>query len=135
MTGSRLSRTERPAVDPARLASLAELDSGDGFLDGLIEDFLADLQTLLGQIEQAALVADTRLFRDQAHALRSSAAHVGALGLFDLCLGWRELDDHALMMRVGVELERLRAEAERVRVALLAFRDEWRTKGVRSART
>jgi len=127
--------TERPAVDPARLASLAELDSGDGFLDGLIEDFLADLQTLLGQIEQAALVADTRLFRDQAHALRSSAAHVGALGLFDLCLGWRELDDHALMMRVGVELERLRAEAERVRVALLAFRDEWRTKGVRSART
>ena len=31
------------AVDPARLASLAELDSGDGFLDGLIDDFLADL--------------------------------------------------------------------------------------------
>ena len=46
-------------------------------------------------------MADARTFRDQAHALRSSAAHVGALGLFDLCLSWRELDDHALMMRVG----------------------------------
>ena len=124
----------RPAIDPGRLASLAELDSGDGFLDGLIGDFLTDLEALLAQIEQSALVADTRAFRDQAHALRSSAAHVGALGLFDLCLGWRELDDHALMMRVGVELGRLRHEADRVRVALVAFREEWRRNDARAER-
>jgi two-component system sensor histidine kinase RpfC len=123
----------QPAVDPARLASLAELDSGDGFIDGLIDDFLADLDTLLGEIEHAAVVADTRLFRDQAHALRSSAAHVGAIGLFDLCLSWRELDDHALTMRAGVELGRLRTESERVRIALMAFKDEWRLRAARPA--
>jgi two-component system, sensor histidine kinase RpfC len=121
----------RPAVDPARLASLAELDSGDGFLDGLIDDFLADLDGILDQLEHAAVAADARTFRDQAHALRSSAAHVGALGLFDLCLSWRELDDHALLMRVGAELARLRAEAERVHAALVGFREEWRLRTVR----
>jgi two-component system, sensor histidine kinase RpfC len=121
----------RPAVDLARIASLAELDNGDGFIDGLIDDFLADLEAILGQLEQASVVADARQFRDQAHALRSSAAHVGALGLFDLCLGWRELDDHALMMRVGVELGRLRAEADRARGALLGFKEEWRSRTTR----
>ena len=127
-------RTARPAVDPARLASLAELDSGDGFLDGLIDDFLADLDAMIEQIEQAAISADARRFRDQAHALRSSAAHVGALGLFDLCLSWRELDDHALMLRVGVELARLRDEAARVRAALVAFKEAWQRRPVGPAR-
>ena len=121
----------RPAVDPARIASLAELDSGDGFIDGLIDDFLADLEAILGQLEQASIVADAREFRDQAHALRSSAAHVGALGLFDLCLSWRELDDHSLMMRAGVELGRLRAEADCVRTSLLGFKEQWRLRMVR----
>ena len=87
-------------LDTSRLASLAELDRGDGFLDGLIDDFLVDLEAILGQLETAAQRGDARAFRDQAHALRSSAAHLGALALFDVCLGWRELDDHALMMRV-----------------------------------
>ena len=119
-----------PAVDPARIASLAELDSGDGFLDGLIDDFLADLEGIIGQLQHASLVADARVFRDQAHALRSSAAHVGAIGLFDLCLSWRELDDHALMMRVGVELDRLRIEADRVRAALVGFQEQWRQRRV-----
>jgi two-component system sensor histidine kinase RpfC len=121
-----------PSVDPARIASLAELDSGDGFLEGLIDDFLGDLEGLVGQLEHAAVVADVRRFRDEAHALRSSAAHIGALGLFDLCLGWRELDDHALMMRAGTELAKLKAEAERVHRALQGFRAEWQLRGARS---
>ena len=67
-------------VDLRRLGSLAELDSGDGFLDGLIDDFVADLETIVLQLEEAAAKGDARTFRNQAHALRSSAAHVGAVG-------------------------------------------------------
>ena len=128
----RAEATAGPPVDPARLASLAELDNGDGFLRSLIDDFLVDLDLIVEQLEQAALISDVRRFRDQAHALRSSAAHIGALGLFDLCLSWRELDDHALTMRVGAELAKLKVEVERVRRALQAFREEWQLRGARS---
>ena len=91
--------SQATAIDLRHLTSLAELDRGDGFLDGLIDDFVADLDTIVLQLEEAAAHGDTRAFRNQAHALRSSAAHVGALALFDLCLSWRELDDHALLLR------------------------------------
>ena len=114
-----------PAVDSRRLASLAELDQGDGFLAGLIEDFIADLNAMQADLERAAVERDVRAFRDHAHALRSSAAHVGATGLFDLCLSWRELDDQALLMRAPVELRRLHGEAARVGAAMNAFRNEW----------
>jgi two-component system sensor histidine kinase RpfC len=118
----------RSVLDTGRLASLAELDRGDGFLDGLIEDFLVDLDAILGQLETAAQRGDARAFRDHAHALRSSAAHLGALALFDVCLGWRELDDHALMMRAQVELRRLQRESQRAAVALTAFKQDWRVR-------
>ncbi len=120
----------RPVLDTSRLASLAELDRGDGFLDGLIDDFLVDLEAILGELESAAGRGDARVFRDQAHALRSSAAHLGALALFDVCLGWRELDDHALMMRSTAELTRLRRESRRAALALTDFKLHWRSRAL-----
>ncbi len=39
---------------------------------------------------------DVTAFREAAHALRSSAANVGAGAIFDLCLGWRQTDSAAL---------------------------------------
>jgi len=118
----------RAAIDLQRLTSLAELDSGDGFIDGLIDDFLADVDGIIAQLHDAAARGDARTFRDQAHALRSSAAHVGALGLFDLCLAWRELDDHALLMRVKVDLAQLRTESHRVRQSLTEFKQGWQLR-------
>lgn len=118
--------SQATAIDLRHLTSLAELDRGDGFLDGLIDDFVADLDTIVLQLEEAAAHGDTLAFRNQAHALRSSAAHVGALALFDLCLSWRELDDHALLLRARVELSHLRREVERATKAMLAFKEEWR---------
>ena len=122
-----------PAIDLRRLASLAELDQGDGFLAGLIDDFLTDLEAMQADLERAAVERDVRAFRDHAHALRSSAAHVGATGLFDLCLSWRELDDHALLMRAPVELRRLHSEAGRVAAAMHAFYNEWELRLARPA--
>ncbi|MGE3294739.1 MAG: ATP-binding protein, partial [Geminicoccaceae bacterium] len=113
------------SVDERRLASLAELDRNDGFLTGLIDDFIADLDLILDQLDSAAREGDARAFRDRAHALRSSAAHVGAMALFDLCLSWRELDDHALLMRADAELDRLRQEVQRATIAMQAFKQRW----------
>jgi two-component system, sensor histidine kinase RpfC len=118
-------RPSAPAVDLRRLSSLAELDQGDGFVAGLIDDFVDDVGAILLQLEDAAARGDTRSFREQAHALRSSAAHVGAMGLFDLCLSWRELDDHALLMRAATELAQLRQEIQRARSDMIAFKSAW----------
>jgi two-component system sensor histidine kinase RpfC len=111
-----------PALDQAKLASLAALDQGDGFLAGLIDDFTIDVQDILDQLEGAVARGDPQAFRDQAHALRSSAAHIGAVALFELCLGWRELDDHALALRARAELAQLRREITRTTLALSVFK-------------
>ena len=58
----------RPALDLAKLASLAALDRGDRFMDGLIADFVADLGTLVDELEQASADGNVRAFRDQAQA-------------------------------------------------------------------
>jgi two-component system sensor histidine kinase RpfC len=86
----------------------------------VIDDFLEDAAGLIERIAQAVTAGDARAFRDEAHALRSSAGYVGAAGLFSLCLSWRSLDDDALILRGRAEIARLREEFERVRTALTA---------------
>lgn len=111
----------RPVLDAAKLRNLELLDSGDGFVDGLIEDFLGDAEQIAGLIEAAVAAGRMRELRDQAHALRSSAAYLGATALFELCLGWRDLGDDALAARGRGEVIRLRRELDRLRHALADF--------------
>jgi two-component system sensor histidine kinase RpfC len=112
----------RPAVDRSKLMALAALDTGDGFLASVIDDFLGDAATLVQELETAAQAGRIREFRDRAHALRSSAAHLGGTALFELCLSWRDLGDEALSLRSRAELARLRREFDRLRAALLEFK-------------
>lgn len=116
----------RPALDRKKLASLAALDTGDGFLEHLIHDFVVDVRAILAQLHEAAQHGNARAMRDHAHAVRSSAAHIGAVRLFELLLAWRELDDHALLMRAAAELSRLGREIAAVETALAAFQAEHR---------
>ncbi len=119
-------------LDERKLAALGELDQGDGFLAGLIDEFLADAESLLEDLATAARAGDSRAFRDVAHALRSSAAHIGAQALFNHCLSWRKLDDHALVMRGMQEVTRARQELERVREALQRYKAGPRNAGMRA---
>jgi two-component system sensor histidine kinase RpfC len=114
----------RPAVDRSKLTALASLDAGDGFLAGVIDDFLADATTLVQELEAAAQAGRMREFRDRAHALRSSAAHLGGTALFELCLSWRDLGDEALSLGSRAEMARLRRELDRLRAALLEFKHQ-----------
>ncbi|MBN2357817.1 MAG: response regulator, partial [Deltaproteobacteria bacterium] len=79
----------RPVLDGTHLDRLRQLDDCDDFLGGLVRDFIADAEQLVDELEAAALSGDAAGFRDRAHALRSSAAHLGATALFELCLSWR----------------------------------------------
>ncbi|GBD40840.1 Sensory/regulatory protein RpfC [bacterium HR39] len=110
-----------PVLDERRLAGLAALDPGDGFLRETVEEFLRDGAGLVEGMKRAAATGDVRTYRDCAHALRSSAAHIGAEALYRRCLEWRGLDDHALALRMRGEAEEVAQEFARAEAALRAF--------------
>jgi two-component system sensor histidine kinase RpfC len=114
----------RPVLDRRKLEGLAVLDQGDGFIDELVDTFVSEAAELVDGIEQAVAQEDVAAMRDHAHALRSSAAHVGATALFDVLLGWRGLDDAALLARGPAEVQRLRLELERATTGLMAWHAE-----------
>ncbi len=109
-----------PVLDRALLDRLRQLDDDEDFLAGLIHDFIADAAQLIAELEAGAVAADVTTFRDRAHALRSSAAHIGATALFELCLGWRGIGPAELAERGADYVARLRSEFERLRRSLLA---------------
>ena len=109
-----------PVLDRAMLDRLRQLDDEEDFLARLIEDFIIDAEQLIVELEAGAVAADAITFRDRAHALRSSAAHIGATALFELCLGWRGIGPAELAARGPDYAAQLRSEFERLRRALLA---------------
>ena len=101
------------------LDRLRQLDDGDDFVGDLVRVFIADAEQLVEELEAAALHVDAAAFRDRAHALRSSAAHLGATALFELCLKWRGIGPDQLTAEGAHYAMRLRSEFERLRDALM----------------
>ena len=77
-------RAAPPPLDRQVLASLEALGGAD-FLAGLVRDFLRDGEQSLRAMEAAAAAGDVSRFRAEAHALRSSAANIGAKGVWGAC--------------------------------------------------
>lgn len=75
---------------------------------------------MLADLDRALVTRQPQMFHDLGHALRSSAAHLGALSLVDVCLAWRGLDDEVLMRRAADDLVRLHAELAMLETALRA---------------
>ncbi len=110
-------------LDQRKIATLLELDAGDGFFAQVVDDYLLDVAQLLKEMGEAVAAADAGAFRDATHALKSSSAHIGAQGVLETCLGLHHLDDHALLLRAPTELQRLEAAIEAARQALLQQKD------------
>jgi two-component system, sensor histidine kinase RpfC len=107
-----------PPLDRSYLARLRDLDDDSAFVIEVISDFLVDGEQLIAELERAAQQADAVTFRDRAHALRSSAAHMGATALLELCLGWRGIGSADLVGHGAAHVVRLRAEFARLQAAL-----------------
>jgi two-component system sensor histidine kinase RpfC len=121
--------TAAPVLDPTYLDRLRELDDQDDFLVGLVQDFISDAAQLVDEIEAAALKCDAAAFRERAHALRSSAAHLGATAVFELCLEWRGIGADDLAAAGSAYAMRLRSEFERLHEALLLALAQQRANG------
>ena len=107
-----------PVLDHDCLERLRQLDDEDGFVAAVITDFLQDAEQLVRQIARAAAERDADTFRDCAHALRSSAAHIGATAIFELCLAWRRITPDELAEHGAGHTARLESAFEQLRAAL-----------------
>lgn len=104
-------------VDEETLSRLEQL-GGAGFRAEVARAFLGDATTILRELQEAVDRDDDEAFRDLVHALRSSAANVGAVAIFEMCLALREIDSEE-MRRDGVRHAReLRARFEEARALL-----------------
>jgi two-component system sensor histidine kinase RpfC len=108
---------EYPAIEAHKIEELKRL-GGAEFFDDLVQQFLDDSIDVLRDLAQAARGADVNAFREQAHALRSGAANIGARRIYELCLAWRNIDAQTLRAEGTEDVRTLEAEFDRVRAAL-----------------
>jgi two-component system sensor histidine kinase RpfC len=108
---------KRVVVDRRTLAELEEL-GGPGFVHDLVGEFIGDAAAVLRSLDAAVRAGEPGVFREQAHALRSGAANIGARGIYELCLSYRNIGPLDLALHGAEHVRSLEAEFERVRKTL-----------------
>jgi len=119
-----------PSVNPGTLADLEELGSSPGFMDRLIGVFVADNATLVAKMESALAGRNIGEFRSHLHAMKGSAASMGAERLTALCKDIGRLSDSQIKLQVLSLLKSLRDELAATREALERYlRNRQRSAG------
>lgn len=101
-----------PLLDPETMASLRSLqeDAGDPtLLKTLGSTFIEDTEKRFGMVRSALTAGLIEPAGSQAHALKSSAANLGALGMSELC---KELEQLAKGGKPAAELTAVFAKIE-----------------------
>ncbi len=115
-------------LDPAQLGVLRHLGStgAPDFLAGLVEKFLGLTTDRLVALREASDRADAEAVERCAHALKGSAATMGATLLAQACAEVEDAARSGRMEEVPDGLQRVAAESDRARQALLveAHREE-----------
>ena len=106
-----------PAIDEAVLADLEAL-GGKDFVDSVVDEFLADAETLLAELSAAAASRDFAAFRAKAHSLRSAAVNIGARPFCDLCRVAQDAESADIAVAGAQLVARLTDELDRARQAL-----------------
>jgi two-component system sensor histidine kinase RpfC len=106
-----------PTIAVQALVDLEAIDPGGTFLEEIIEAFLQESETTLGQLRIAAANGSLRDVRDLAHALRSSAAHVGARRVQRICSFLCNAPRHEVERSAKDKVRVLTDEFERFRAA------------------
>ena len=111
-----------PALDPAALAALRELNPGDdSFFQDLIQIFLDDSPQRIAEIEQSLMKRDVRQLTLAAHSLKGSSSNFGAERLRALSEQLELLGRQGPLGDAPGQLLALKNEFARVRTALEAL--------------
>ncbi len=116
----RFKAEARASVDMATLAELEKL-GGTEFVASLVGDFLTDATDILADLTKAVESADTAGFREQAHALRSASANIGAREIFKLCSSWQSIGGKEMVTHGRRHIMTLSTELDRARSALSSY--------------
>jgi len=74
-----------PLLDEEKLRELAALTDDPEFVPDLLRGFMKDAQTLIARMQAAVTAGRLHEFKDWVHALKGSAANVGAEALHHAC--------------------------------------------------
>ena len=118
VTHPHLTVVSEAPVDLRAIESLRALGGDDSFFTGVISDFLTDGASIIDALAFAIELGHIGSVREHAHALRSSAAHVGATRLHTITRELYDLRPDEVQSRGREMLARLQAEFELVREAL-----------------
>jgi two-component system sensor histidine kinase RpfC len=114
---------EMPKIEPEPLdeRALDDLEKlgGHDFVRDIVAQFVGDAAVVLANLSAAVSAHDMKAFREEAHALRSCAANVGAHNVYRMCLAWRDLDSHEIAASGSQYMQMLEDEFARVRNALV----------------
>jgi two-component system sensor histidine kinase RpfC len=113
----RGDESQTPAINASKLHELEEL-GGEEFLADLLNQYVADTESLLTSLSAGVAAADAKAFRDAAHALRSSAGNVGADRLAEICQHLQRIEQREFEAKGGYHLKQLETELARVRAEL-----------------
>jgi len=116
-----------PIVNTDTLADLEELGSTPAFMDKLIGVFVADNVTLMAKIESALAARNVPEFRSHLHAMKGSAASMGAERLTACCREFGRLSDAEVKLQIPALLKTLREDLATTRESLELFLRERRT--------
>jgi two-component system sensor histidine kinase RpfC len=119
-----------PVVNPATLSDLEELGSSPSFMDKLIGVFVADNVTLMARIEAALAARNVAEFRSHLHAMKGSAASMGAERLTVSCKDMGRLSDAEIKLQIPALLKTLREDLAVTRESLERYlRDRKQSTG------
>jgi two-component system sensor histidine kinase RpfC len=118
-----------PVLDKTIIVNLRLLGDSE-FVDELMADFLSDAKNLIDMLATDAAEGDSPSFRNNAHALRSSGANVGAVALCELCAPWVKLRGPELQTRAAEFAALAQSELARTREAIMAISGERRVNNV-----
>jgi two-component system sensor histidine kinase RpfC len=119
-----------PVINTETLRDLEELGSSPAFMDKLIAVFIADNATLLAKMEAALGARSVAEFRSHLHAMKGSAASMGAEQLTWLCRSIGRRTDSEIKLQVLPTLKSLRESLATTREALESYlRNRQRSAG------
>ncbi len=120
-----------PAViNPAALAELELIGSGNNFMPELVNGFIQDGEALLRQMEAAVAAGQYETLRDLVHAMKGSAVTLGADQLSRTCVGATGQTTSELEASGTRVLKLVREQFQLARTSLL----EYLKKGQSAAR-
>ncbi len=113
-----------PIINQATLSDLEELGSSPAFMDKLIGVFVTDNVTLMTRIETALGARNVAEFRSHLHAMKGSAASMGAERLTGCCKEMGRLSDAEVKLQMPALLRTLREELAATRESLEHYLQE-----------